>query len=245
MAARCGGSARESATAVKRRLLIVAVFLLAGALVNVVATWMLALRFDRFPGATLPRANETHGGGIHPHDGRHWSFHLSAGFGAARLRAISYPNPEPGSQLPAFPQDAVPSWSRLARPPKVASDAAPLEWLEEHARGWPMLSMLYRGQRYAGGSLQLSTVTKVSNFPSRGRASLLPMAIIWPGFVVNTVFCAVVLWLLCGGPFALRRLIRVKRGLCPACAYRRGESDVCSECGKALPTSRASRHIIV
>ncbi len=218
----------------KRRLLIVAVFLLAGALVNVVATWMLALRFDRFPGATLPRANETHGGGIHPHDGRAWVFRLSAGFGAARLQATSYPNQEPSIQSHAFPQDAVPGWSWLARPPTAARDAAPREWLEEHARGWPMLAMLYRGQRYAGGSLQLSTVIRVSDFPSRGRVTLLPTEIIWPGFVVNTVFCAVVLWLLCGGPFAIRRYIRFRRGLCPACAYPRGESAVCSECGEAL-----------
>ena len=58
---------------------------------------------------------------------------------------------------------------------------------------------------------------------------------IWPGFAVNTVFYAMVLWLLIPGPFVLRRFIRVKRGLCSACAYPIGESDVCSECGKALP----------
>ena len=52
---------------------------------------------------------------------------------------------------------------------------------------------------------------------------------------LNTLFYAAVLWLLIPGPFALRRFVRVKRGLCPACAYPRGESDVCSECGKALP----------
>ncbi len=62
----------------------------------------------------------------------------------------------------------------------------------------------------------------------------LPLLPIWPGFAVNTLFYATVLWLLIPGPFALRRLIRVRRGLCPACAYSRGESDVCSECGKAL-----------
>ncbi len=64
--------------------------------------------------------------------------------------------------------------------------------------------------------------------------SYVPLRPIWPGFAVNTLFYAVVLWLLIPGPFALRRFIRVKRGLCPACAYPMGESDVCSECGKAL-----------
>ena len=61
---------------------------------------------------------------------------------------------------------------------------------------------------------------------------LAPLRPIWPGFAVNTVFYAAVLWLLIPGPFTLRRFIRVKRGLCPACAYPRGESDVCSECEK-------------
>ena len=44
-----------------------------------------------------------------------------------------------------------------------------------------------------------------------------------------------ILWLLIPGPFALRRFLRLRRGLCPKCAYPMGESPVCSECGKALP----------
>ena len=58
---------------------------------------------------------------------------------------------------------------------------------------------------------------------------------IWPGFAVNTLFYATVLWLLIPGPFALRRLIRRRRGLCLACAYPMGESPTCTECGKPLP----------
>ena len=60
------------------------------------------------------------------------------------------------------------------------------------------------------------------------------LRVIWPGFAVNAPLYAAILWLLIPGPFVLRRFIRAKRGLCPACAYPRGESDVCSECGKAL-----------
>ena len=60
---------------------------------------------------------------------------------------------------------------------------------------------------------------------------LLPFRPIWSGFGVNTVFYAAILWL----PFALRRLIRRRRGLCPACGYPMGESATCTECGKALP----------
>ena len=63
----------------------------------------------------------------------------------------------------------------------------------------------------------------------------LPLRPLWLGFVANTSFYAVVLWSLIRGPFVLHRIIRVKRGLCPACAYPMGEALVCTECGKALP----------
>ena len=60
---------------------------------------------------------------------------------------------------------------------------------------------------------------------------------IWPGFAINTLFYAAILLLLIPGPFVLRRFVRVRRGLCPACAYPMGESSVCSECGKPLLSS--------
>ncbi len=101
---------------------------------------------------------------------------------------------------------------------------------------------------YGGGDGYMSELLHglpVTFLPSDGGfPQAVPLNPIWPGFAVNTLFYAAVLWLLICGPFALRRFIRVKRGLCPACAYPRGESDVCSECGKALPTSRASPRII-
>ena len=51
------------------------------------------------------------------------------------------------------------------------------------------------------------------------------------GFAINTLFYAGVLWVLFCGPFALRRMIRRRRGQCPACAYPIGQSPVCTECG--------------
>jgi hypothetical protein len=69
-------------------------------------------------------------------------------------------------------------------------------------------------------------------FPKR--CSYLPYWPIWPGFPINTLFYAVILWGLFAAPFALRRRRRIKRGLCPACAYPVGASDVCTECGKPV-----------
>ena len=72
--------------------------------------------------------------------------------------------------------------------------------------------------------------------PSSGRYSVLGYSPLWPGFVVNTVFYAAILWLLTLGPFTLRRLIRHKRGLCIKCGYdlRGAEHEVCPECGVGL-----------
>ena len=64
----------------------------------------------------------------------------------------------------------------------------------------------------------------------------LPVGAIWPGFLVNTVFYATLLWLLIRGPFVLRRFIRHRRGQCPQCAYPMGETVVCSECGEGSAT---------
>ena len=60
----------------------------------------------------------------------------------------------------------------------------------------------------------------------------------WLGLSVNTLFYASLLWLVIPGPFVLRRLIRQRRGLCPKCAYPMGESAVCSECGVPFAPNR-------
>jgi hypothetical protein len=72
--------------------------------------------------------------------------------------------------------------------------------------------------------------------PAWSYSRALPLRPIWLGFAVNTIFYAAILWLLIPGPFALRRLIRRRRGLCPKCAYPMGDSEVCTECGRELPS---------
>ncbi len=81
---------------------------------------------------------------------------------------------------------------------------------------------LYRGAVEFGGD-------------SRANMRIFPLRPLLPGFVFNTLFYAGILWLLLPGPFVLRRFLRVRRGLCPKCAYPMGESAVCTECGCELP----------
>ncbi len=88
------------------------------------------------------------------------------------------------------------------------------------SHGQPRCQRTYRG-------IAIKTITR----PREQR--VLPLGIFWPGFGVNALFYAAILWLLILGPFALRRLIRQRRGLCPACGYdlRHGEHEACPECG--------------
>jgi hypothetical protein len=67
---------------------------------------------------------------------------------------------------------------------------------------------------------------------------VLPLMPIWPGFAINTLFYTTILWMLFASPFAIRRRLRMKRGLCPACAYPIGSSDLCTECGTPVRVNR-------
>jgi hypothetical protein len=73
----------------------------------------------------------------------------------------------------------------------------------------------------------------------------LPLRPLWPGFAINTIFYAAMLWLLFYGPGKIRRFIivrgRIRGHRCPACGYQiapgGGIGPVCSECGAQLPLS--------
>ncbi len=95
--------------------------------------------------------------------------------------------------------------------------------------GWPLRSLV--GIK-VGGMRLVSTHTL---WLSDGLK--IPYGPIWHAFILNAVLYAVLLWLPIRGPSALRRLIRMKRGLCVKCGYPIGESAVCTECGKPLSTS--------
>jgi hypothetical protein len=78
--------------------------------------------------------------------------------------------------------------------------------------------------------VNLSSNTFVTLFASRP---------IWPGFAINTIFYAAMLWLLFFTTGKIRRFIRIRGHRCPACGYQiapgGGIGPVCSECGAQLP----------
>ncbi len=64
---------------------------------------------------------------------------------------------------------------------------------------------------------------------------VFPYRPVWAGLTANSSLYAAVIAAaaICAG--ALKRAARLRRGLCPACAYPRGSSPVCTECGEPLP----------
>lgn len=68
---------------------------------------------------------------------------------------------------------------------------------------------------------------------------LLPLRPLWPGFVVNSLFFAVVPWLAWWLWVMPTRLQRRWRGRCGRCAYPIGTSPVCTECGFKVRPPRA------
>ena len=155
---------------VKRRLLTIAIFLLAGAVVNVAVAWgMVAF--------------------VHPYLRPLPVFHLESA-------KITFGG---GQSVVQFVVIA----------------------------GWPLTCSSYEYRSY-GGVGSIAGGLKLDGWP---RA--LPLRPVWPGFAINTLFYAAILWLIIPGPFVLRRLIRRRRGLCPACGYdlRHAEHEACPECG--------------
>ena len=114
------------------------------------------------------------------------------------------------------------------------------------ATGWPMLTLWCEYEMYALALVEVNggIITPIAEpdyreyFPGFRREwpRALPLRPLWFGFAGNALLYAAVLWLVFFAPFQLRRSIRRRRNLCPACGYPRGTSPVCTECG--VPISR-------
>ncbi len=117
-------------------------------------------------------------------------------------------------------------------------------------RGWPLLALSCAHETSTAAMIALYQ-SKAKGIPLTPEGAILtgliparsvrgfavpralPLRPIWPGFAINSVFYAAILWLLTLGPFTARRFIRRRRGLCIKCGYdlRGAEHEVCPECG--------------
>ena len=229
----------------KRRLTKLVVFLLLGAILNVAVAWGCAIWS---PIADIPSVKASE---FTPRDGelpfpQDWLALPDNG----NARLVRYGSRSHGIGFRSINNSWSNAWLGVH---KMFPDVA----LYEHVAGWPFRSMrcdgYFRFMRYAESYERRNTLTWSGGIRAprilspRSMQQLgvfthprpLPLRPTWPGFAINTVFYAAILWLLTLGPFTARRIIRCKRGLCINCGYDLpgasggggGGGGVCPECG--------------
>jgi hypothetical protein len=218
-----------------RRLAIkLVLFLLLGAIVNVAVAWGCVLGFEPYFNHHVPVGNERV---------------LSARECEVVLRRAFPDTPINAEETYGNTQSRFGWTSAWASSPRGDAE---IFWLDvdETIAGWPMYA--FRGQweewlgwgpvdqesRYVG-AIAVPEWAK----PEKGNRRLIefvPIRPIWPGFAINTIFYAAVLWVVFAIPGGVKRLRRRRRGQCIHCGYDlRGqppESDKCPECGKRVPS---------
>ena len=209
----------------KRRLTQIALFLILGAIVNVAVAWGCAC-WSPMTWAELAIGEELPWPLPVPDDwppvptwiGRDRSFGLDEFSAHANSELLTV---RAGSQwvlCAGWPLHALAIERHRAAPHKFG----------RHFGLW----MQYESQ---GDWLDGLAIPRWIPWSERGSVYIsgLPTYPVWPGFAINTVFYAFIVWLVFAAPFALRRRRRIKRGLCSKCGYdlRGVRSVACPECG--------------
>ncbi len=226
----------------KRCLAKLFVFLLLGVIINVAVAWGCGIFSVRVPGGAgrfviwdvweivHPTSQDIEwlkrsGWQPRPEDEKFaWkaASREIIGFGLTRKGFSDYPTNKPGPNIsmPVLPLFVI--RDRTGWPFRCLQAE---KWLVNDSR------VKQYQTRFAIASVPVSYQYNVWPITDTRPLAVLP---IWPGFAINTVFYAAMLWLLTLGPFAARRFIRNKRGHCIKCGYDlRGSSrgGVCPECG--------------
>jgi hypothetical protein len=188
----------------------VVVWLLLGAIVNIAVAWALALCFNFSARSEIGQPTDPLVLRVFPNLGSmpHGSIHC----GRRERLGLVY-------------EDVVPKIER---------------WYAHLRSGFPVLA--FEGAQYIESPPV--TGTRLAGWPfvitrPHGQAvqrRAVPLRPLWPGFAINTILYAAILWLLFTFPGAIRRRRRIKRGRCPRCAYdlRGSDPSACPECGAAL-----------
>ncbi|MCH7849165.1 MAG: hypothetical protein IIB53_12465 [Planctomycetes bacterium] len=137
------------------------------------------------------------------------------------------------SGSPFGQRPAVSSWERTGWPMRALYCSTSAHELAYTTDGGEVLAAGSEGKIDQGIELSPERFA-VSSSPLRVSTwRALPLRPLWPGFAVNTIIYAVILWLLTFCPFTLRRCIRRKHGQCTKCGHdlRGADHPACPECG--------------
>ncbi len=209
-----------------RRLIVRAtIFLLLGAVVNVLVAWGCAC-WSPSPPYERTRRAETAWSAPVPDDwpplGRQ---SVDRGFGLTEHHAFG-----------DAPRDSNQSWDRSHQ--WVCQVGLPFRSLSIHRNrvesdlGMYWILAAEPPKNWRGG---LSIPDCANGIRQIRYGRWLPTQIIWSGFTANTIFYAALLFGMVAMPHTLRTRWRIKCVQCPACGYPIGTSPVCTECGAPLP----------
>jgi hypothetical protein len=193
-------------------------FLTGGAIVNVAVAWGFSLR------------------GYQPGTGKTWLADDAS-------KAWWHKNSPPGfpeSPTTMYESHGFGRWSvTLYETEQLDSDTRFIA--SRIAQGWPTTSMAWTGwMDLVRRTDQRRSVFEWSGWPcTLGTSWKLPLSPLWPGFAINSIFYAALLWALWITSGKVRRLIRMRRSQCPACGHIIASgtcaNGLCSECGAPLP----------
>lgn len=195
------------------RILIVGIFLLAGLVVNVAVAWGLSLRSWPFAEKYGQRQLTPDQKAID-----WWRKHAVLGF----------------PDTPAAMHTLHRFGYRSLRLYENVDSQKSLFAAYARADGWPMVSLESQHWVKRAATDQCWGVVLAGSPLPAGTHRELPILPLWPGFYVNSIAYAGVLWLLVTG---IRAHFR-DHSRCPACGYPIGDLPVCTECGKPLPKRR-------
>jgi predicted RNA-binding Zn-ribbon protein involved in translation (DUF1610 family) len=233
----------------KRRLLKLGLFLLllasGGAIINVAVAWGMVF--------TLGPVESDHSRFASGHNQKlpeygDWLFTLRTSTAGQQIKSI-WRRP-PFGAMPwqaGDPESVIPRWANFARP-DLNSPERSSRRIDAEARGWPSLALMSIHTEYRCPPVTKdSAVWRVQKsdwgipsgrFSASADPRILPVVPLWPGFAINTIFYASILWLLFAAPGFVRRRIRIWRGLCAACGYDlRGHTSgagICPECRRRI-----------
>ncbi len=238
----------------RRRLPAIAIFLVAGAVVNVAVAWGCTVWLRVYPPRGVVERS------VSSELAPTWIFLVRNRPGMrstiARLRPTQA-DLEPWEVAYSRLKPEVPDWLGTYDVESLAEHRQNHVRLNEY--GWPMRSLscsalFHRPASPGRLTRSVKAGLALDRIDSRGAqdwyaARALPLRIIWAGFLTNSVLYAILLWSVwrygTSWPrmpkravaylITARRLERISRGLCPKCAYPMSESAVCTECGHKLP----------
>ena len=224
------------------------VCLLLGIVSTIAVAWACAAWVD--PYTTIQPSPRRSGGAM---DGRFYTFWIvgeNEAFGTVRIHSDwdGHPVNNRGERRGPFfgpPEPLIPKWA----PFLVPSAGTPLgsgHTRIADARGWPFLAM-WSGLSYDGPIYRPTKTPTIMHGlvvnpsamsgPSPGTTvRMLPLALIWSGFLADTALYSLIWLVLLMLIVAGRRALRSRQGCCVICGYdlRGTPHGQCPECGTAL-----------